>query len=106
MAHQAKTSLEELTAIANKARLLLQDSPDPKQEMEWAESRLSEARLLNHWGELDRANPARWVEQAITDNPDLASGSLPWLREQGADLSKAETFEELVLRLIPSEGDR
>jgi hypothetical protein len=72
--------------------------------MEWAERRLTEAGLLNYWGELDRANPVRWVQQAIEDNPDLASESLPWLRERGVDLSKAETFEELILRLIPSEG--
>jgi hypothetical protein len=98
------TSQEELEAIADRAKSLLAESPDPQQEMEWAERRLTEASLLNYWGELDRGNPARWVQQAIEDNPDLASESLPWLRERGADLSKAETFEELILRLIPSEG--
>ncbi len=98
------TSQEKLEAIADRAKSLLAESPDPQQEMEWAERRLTEAGLLNYLGELDRANPVRWVQQAIEDNPDLASESLPWLRERGVDLSKAETFEELILRLIPSEG--
>ena len=92
-----------LDQIARRAEELLKDSPNPQREMLWAESRLSEANLFP--GNLGtRTPPATWTEQAIAQNRDLMDESLPYLQEKGSHPEEAETFEGLILALIPSEG--
>ena len=49
--------------------------------MQWAEQRLSEV---------------------IAQNLDLMDDSIPWMKERDSHPEKAETFEELILQLIPS----
>lgn len=93
---------EVFAQVANRALHLLKQSPSPQREMSWAEDQLREANLLGFSPE--RQSLARWTEQAIAQNPDLRDKSLPWLRERDSHPEKAETFEELILRLIPSEG--
>ncbi len=87
--------------IARRALELLTESDDPQQEMRWAERRLWEAGLLN----FDPPSlPARWTEQVIAENLDVLDQSVPWLRERGSEPQNAETFEQLILTLIPSDG--
>ena len=89
--------------IALQAAKLLKDSPSPQREMAWAENRLSEANLFSG-NQPDRRNPSRWAEQVIALNPDLTDQSLPWLQEKDSHPEQAETFESLILSLIPSES--
>ena len=57
-----------------------EESSAPAQ-MQWAEQRLSEV---------------------IAQNLDLMDDSIPWMKERDSHPEKAETFEELILQLIPS----
>jgi hypothetical protein len=91
-----------LNRIAERAAFLLKESEDPQAEMHWAESRLLEANLLN-WIQQGKS-PQVWAELVIAQNPDLEDQSVPWLKERGSHPEKAETFENLILSLIPSEG--
>ena len=102
---QAKREpLSILDKIASRAENLLKQSQDPQKEMQWAENRLLEADLLSSTP--SRKNPQDWAEQAIAQNPDLTDQSLPWLKERDLHPEKAETFEELILSLIPSESGK
>jgi len=93
--------LSRLDKIANRAVELLKEEENPKRAMKWAENRLLEENLFN--GNPNRKNPREWAEQVIAQNPDLTD-SLPYLKGKGLYPEKAETFEELILSLIPSEG--
>jgi hypothetical protein len=90
-----------LDKISSRAEALLKESPDPRQEMEWAENRLFEANLFS--GNPPKS-PAPWVQQVIAENWDLQDESIPWVLEKDSRPEKAETFENLILSLIPSEG--
>ena len=69
----------------------------------WAENRLFEANLLNFTP--NRSSPQAWANQAIAQNWDIKDESLPWLKERdNLDLRGVETFEGLILSLIPTEG--
>ncbi len=46
-----------LNKMARRAATLLKDSPDPQQEMEWAEKRLSEEGLLGWSRRIARIRP-------------------------------------------------
>ncbi len=91
-----------LDKIARRAVLLLKESEDPRAEMRWAESRLLEANLLN-WSQQGES-PQVWAERVIAQNLDLEDQSGPWLKERDSHPEEAETFESLILSLIPSEG--
>ena len=92
-----------LDRIAAKAAELLKQSPNPQREMTWAERRLEESSLFE--GNRPRTdNPSIWTEQVIAQNPDLMDQSIPWLKERASHPEEAETFEQLILQLIPQEG--
>lgn len=93
---------EFLFKIAARAQKLLKSSPNPRQEMQWAERRLRENNLLG--SDPPFHDPGAWTEQAIARNPDLMDQGMPYLRERGHHPENAETFESLILQLIPSEG--
>ena len=40
----------------------------------------------------------------IAQNWDLKEETLPWLEERDSHPENAETFDSLILQLIPSEG--
>ena len=92
-----------LDRIASRALSLLQVSDDPEREMAWAEHRLWEENLLAAV-KFNRKNLFQWTEHVIAQNQDLKDESLPWQEERDSHPEDAETFEELILRLIPSEG--
>jgi hypothetical protein len=94
--------LSLLDKVASRAAKLLAKSPDPQAEMRWAEGRLFEANLFG--ANPDRSSPRAWAERAIAQNLDLMDQSLPWLKERGSHPERADTFENLILCLIPSEG--
>jgi hypothetical protein len=95
--------LSLLDKIADRAaHLLMKESDDPQAEMRWAEDKLMEANLFN--GNPDRKNPQQWAEEVIAQNDNLADESLPWIKERDLHPEKAETFENLILSLIPTEG--
>ena len=70
--------------------------------MLWAERRLFQENLLG--SDPPSRDPVAWTEHVIARNLDLMDQSIPWLAERDSHPEKAETFEELILRLIPSEG--
>ena len=41
---------------------------------------------------------------SLAQNPDVMSECISWLLERDSHPEKAETFESLILSLIPSEG--
>ena len=91
-----------LNRIARQAHHLLQTEPDPQNQMKWADSRLSQANL---WQSPSRTlAPEDWTEQAIAQNPDLMDQSIPWLKERDLKPEEAETFESLILQLLPTES--
>ena len=92
-----------LDRIARRAAKLLKDSPSPDQEMKWAENRLSEANLWEGNPPNPRS-PAAWTDQVIARNLDLMDQSIPWLKERDSRPDKAETFESLILSLLPTES--
>jgi hypothetical protein len=92
-----------LDRVANRAAELLKESEDPQAEMHWAENRLFEAGLLPYTPK--RSSPQVWAEQALAQNLDIMEESLPWLKERdNLGLAGVETFEGLILALIPMEG--
>jgi hypothetical protein len=91
-----------LDQIADQAQKLLKEEPNPKQQMQWAEQRLSEANLFG-WNP-PSSGPRGWADQVIAQNRDLMDEAIPWWRERGIHPENAETFESLILQLIPSEG--
>jgi hypothetical protein len=92
-----------LDRISKQALSLLQEEEDPKQAMAWAENRLREGNLFPLF--LNPSdNPSAWVQQVISDNPDILGESVPWMMERYRQPDGAETFEELILNLIPTEG--
>ena len=91
-----------LSKTARRALALLSKSDYPQAEMIWADGRLTEAGLLS-WSP-PTSDPARWTAQAIAQNPDLMDQSIPYLLEKDSQPQEAETFEELILSLIPTEG--
>jgi hypothetical protein len=92
-----------LDRISRRALELLKESDSPQQEMAWAEDRLFQANML--WvGQPNRKNLSEWIQQAIADNPAILDESVPWMMERGSQPEDAETFEGLILKLIPSEG--
>ena len=102
---QIQQRLQQLNLIAARAVALLKESPDPEQEMVWAEDRLSDQNLLAA-GELwkERKDPEAWVEAALVENPDIFEISLPWSKERNNHPETAESFNQLILSLIPTEG--
>jgi hypothetical protein len=82
-----------LDRIASRAMALLKESPNPQQEIAWAEERLSEESLLG-WGTPDRKNLFAWTQEVIAQNWDLMDDSVPWLKERDSHPEEAETFEE------------
>ena len=93
-----------LGQIAARALELLKEEPPARQAAAeaWAEGKLREGNLLAF--DPARKSPARWTAQAIAQNLDLIDQSFPFLRERDIHPEKAETFEELILDLIPREG--
>ena len=89
--------------IARRAEAILHDSDDAQAEMAWAERKLADAGLLGG-GRPDRNDVAAWTREAIADNQDIQGESVPWLLGRGWKPEAAETFEELLLTLIVSEG--
>jgi hypothetical protein len=55
--------------------------------------------------EANRDSPFAWTPQVIADNPDLVD-SIFYVECRGSYPEAAETFEELILSLIPTEGWR
>jgi hypothetical protein len=70
--------------------------------MRWAERRLFEQNLLH--SDPPRQDPQAWCEQAIAGNWDMADESMFYIACRGSQPELAQTFEELILSLIPSEG--
>jgi hypothetical protein len=60
---------EFLFKIAHRAEQLLKESPNPQQEMSWAENRLLHENLMGF--DPSRKSPAIWTDQTIARNPDL-----------------------------------
>jgi hypothetical protein len=81
---------------------VLKASRNPQAEMSWAEGRLFEANLLGF--DPPRLSPELWTARAIAQNLDLLDQSMPYLRERDVRPDKAESFEVLILSLIPTEG--
>jgi hypothetical protein len=48
-------------------------------------------------------NLAAWTQAVIATNPDLVD-SLFYLQERAREPERAQTFENIILSLIPSEG--
>ena len=94
---------ELLDKVARPAAKLLKGEPSAQQTaMSWAERVLEEASLLT--SDPPRKTPELWTEQAIALNSDLLDQSAPYLMERDVRPDKAETFEELIRSLVPSEG--
>jgi hypothetical protein len=81
----------------------LKRSDNAQAEMAWAEQRLFEENLLHC--DPPKRDLRAWTEHVIADNPDLVD-SLPYLAERDCRPERAQTFENLVLSMIPSEGCR
>jgi len=92
-----------LDQISRHALVLLrqESQPQAQRSMRWAERRLSEANL---WSGNPPNDLPSWTAQVIARNPDLMGDSLPHLQERDLHPEKAESFESLVLQLIPSES--
>jgi hypothetical protein len=87
------------------AKLLAKYSPERQSKiMDWVESRLEDNSLLT--GNPDRSTMRQWLTDVIEDNPNLMEQSVDWAMDRGTRPEKAETVEELILSLIPSEGGR
>lgn len=71
--------------------------------MAWVEERLSEAGLLG-WGHPDRENLFAWTEEVLANNGDILSESVRWRLDRGWTPETVNSFEELVLELIITEG--
>jgi hypothetical protein len=95
-------SKEWLIQIADRAVKLLKEEPGQPEQMRWANRRLSEANLLAETP--PPSSPRNWADQAIAQNLDLIDDSMEWWQERGIFPEKAETFEGLIVQLIPSEG--
>jgi hypothetical protein len=93
---------ELLDKVAARAVKLLKALPNQQEWMSWAERVLEEASLLT--SDPPRKTPELWTERAIALNPDLLDQSAPYLLERDVRPDKAETFEELIRSLVPSEG--
>jgi hypothetical protein len=98
-----RARLDRLDAIARRAEFLLRRSPDPQAEMRWAERRLEEQDLWHGSPPSNRGDLAAWAQAVIASNPDLVD-SLFYLEWRDSHPDRAETFENLVLSMIPSEG--
>ena len=92
-----------LDRIASRAAKLLKESPNPQQEMEWAEHRLWQESLFSPH-RVDRSSPSKWVQEVLAQNLDVREDSIPWVLERDSHPERAETFESLILSLIPSES--
>ncbi len=103
---QATEDREFMQKIAARAAKLLKADRDPQSEMLWAERKLEEANLLGFTPRKEqRRDPlVSWTDQVIALNLDLMDQSLPYLREREVRPDKAESFEGLILSLVPSEG--
>jgi hypothetical protein len=95
--------LARLSKISERAPSLLKESDDPKAEMDWALHRLEQRSL--YLGNPSPLALAQWTEQVIAQNPELMEVFL-YLQERDIHPEKAETFEELILDLIPQKGGR
>lgn len=93
-----------LDRIAKRAAKLPKESENPKAEMLWAEKRLREAGLFPLFLNPDLENPRVWALQVLEDNWDIRDESLPWVRAHNSHPERAETFENLILSLIATEG--
>lgn len=93
---------EWLAQISSRALELLKQEPNKIQQMDWAQQKLEEADLYR--GNSPPLNPRAWVEQVIARNLDLMDDSIPWLEERDSHPEKAQTFDQLILSLIPSES--
>ena len=78
-----------------------EEAEDPQRAMTWAENRLFEEGLFNAHPAPQR--PKAWTEHVIAQNPDLME-VLPYLEEKNLRPEEAESFEDLILSLIPTEG--
>lgn len=92
-----------LDRIAHRALFLLRRSPDPQSEMRWGERRLEEQDLWHGNAPSNREDLRAWADVVIADNRDLVD-SLFYLAERDSHPERAQSFENLVLSLIPSEG--
>ena len=91
-----------LKQIADQAAKLLKDDPSPRQQMDWAVHRLEEASLYS--GNPPPLSPRAWADQVIAQNLDLKDEAMPHLEERDLHPEKADSFESLILQLIPSES--
>jgi hypothetical protein len=99
---QQERKREFLLKIARRAAKFLTASNNSTADMSWAERVLSEANLLNF--DPKRSSPEIWTDQAIARNSDLMDQSMPYLLERDVRPDRAESFEVLILSLVPSEG--
>lgn len=94
---------DRLDRIARRALFLLRRSEDPQAEMRWAERRLEEQDL---WHGNVPGNPEdlrAWTDMVIAGNPDLVD-SLFYLECWDSHPERAQSFENIILSLIPTEG--
>ena len=93
-----------LDRIASRAAQLLKENEYPQAEMKWAEERLREAGLFPLFLKPNLKDPRVWAQEVLEDSLDIRDGSLPWVRAHNSHPERAETFESLILSLIPKEG--
>ena len=92
-----------LDRISSRAFQLLEETPNPQAEMQWAEERLREANLLPAFLP-NNLDPKRWTQECLAQNLDLMDQSIPWMREHDSHPEDQETFQGLILNLCPTEG--
>ena len=92
-----------LDKIARRALHLLKASDDPSRKMTWAEDLLFKEGLWQG-NPPDRQNPFQWTEQVIAQNPEMLDQDVPfWLQQRGLHPEQSETFESLILQLVPGK---
>jgi hypothetical protein len=69
-----------LDQIADQAQKLLREEPNPKQQMQWAEQRLSEANLFG-WCR-PPSDRKGWIQMLIAQNWDLMEEAMPSWEDQ------------------------
>ena len=92
---------EYMKQVAQRALKLLKKSPHPEVLMKWADLRLLQEGLEN--GSPEEKGLEAWVSHVLAQNLYLRD-NIHWVREHNSHPEKAETFEDLILAFIPTEG--
>ena len=104
LSNESRRNQDWLDKIARRALLLLKESDHPQREMQWAENRLWQEGLWQG-NPPDPKNLFQWTEHVIAQNPEMTDQDVPfWLQQRALHPERAETFESLILQLIPKEG--